>query len=84
ERGVCRLMVEGGTTIHTQFLTAGLADELHLAVGPFFVGDPDAPPFVASGTFPWNKGRRMVLAEARALGDVALLRYQLYREDETT
>ena len=43
ERGVRQLMVEGGTTIHTQFLTAGLADEIHLAVAPCFVGDTDAP-----------------------------------------
>jgi hypothetical protein len=27
ERGVRRLTVEGGTTIHIQFLTVGLADE---------------------------------------------------------
>jgi 5-amino-6-(5-phosphoribosylamino)uracil reductase len=41
-RGVRRLMVEGGTTMHTQFLSAGLADELHLVIAPFFVGDPAA------------------------------------------
>ena len=41
ERGIRQLMVEGGTTIHTQFLTADLADEIHLAVAPFFVGDAD-------------------------------------------
>src|SRR4051794_682163 len=34
-RGVNRLMVEGGGTVHTQFLTADLADELHLVVAPF-------------------------------------------------
>ena len=38
-RGVRRLMVEGGGTVHTQFLTDGLADELQLVVAPFFVGD---------------------------------------------
>src|SRR5207237_2855321 len=39
-RGVRRLLVEGGTLVHTQFLSAGLADELHLVVAPFFVGQP--------------------------------------------
>ncbi|WP_239396135.1 dihydrofolate reductase family protein, partial [Frankia sp. CiP3] len=34
-RGVRRLMVEGGGTIHTQFLTAGLANEIHLVIAPF-------------------------------------------------
>ena len=32
ERGVRRLMVEGGGTIHTQFLTEGAADELQIVV----------------------------------------------------
>jgi riboflavin-specific deaminase-like protein len=74
-RGVRRLMVEGGGTVHTQFLTAGLADELHLAIAPFFVGDPDAPRFVGPGAFPNGPGRRMTLAEARTVGDMAFLRY---------
>lgn len=76
-RGVARLMVEGGTTMHTQFLTTGLADELHLAVGSFLVGDPQAPRFVGAGTFPCHPGRPMTLAEVRSMGDVVLLRYIL-------
>jgi 5-amino-6-(5-phosphoribosylamino)uracil reductase len=76
-RGVGRLMVEGGGTIHTQFLTAGLVDELHLVVAPFFVGDSRAPRFVGDGCFPWNPVHRAVLAEVRQIGDVALLRYAL-------
>lgn len=74
-RSIERLMVEGGGTIHTQFLTAGLADEIHLAIAPFFLGDPDAPRFVYSGGFANGPGNRMTLAEARTIGDVALLRY---------
>jgi 5-amino-6-(5-phosphoribosylamino)uracil reductase len=77
ERGVQRLMVEGGGSVHTQFLTAGLADELHLVVAPFFVGDSRAPRFVQDGQFPWNPGHRAELAEVRQIGDVVLLRYAL-------
>ncbi|MFJ6166964.1 RibD family protein [Micromonospora orduensis] len=76
-RGVRRLMVEGGGTVHAQFLTAGLADELHLVVAPFFVGDGRAPRFVGEGTFPWHAGHRARLAEVRQIGDVVLLRYAL-------
>ncbi|WP_243704928.1 dihydrofolate reductase family protein [Micromonospora sp. KC723] len=76
-RGVGRLMVEGGGTVHAQFLTAGLADELHLVVAPFFVGDRRAPRFVADGRFPWHSGRRARVAEVRQIGDVVLLRYAL-------
>jgi 5-amino-6-(5-phosphoribosylamino)uracil reductase len=77
ERGVRRLMVEGGGTMHTQFLTEGLVDELQLVVAPFFVGDSRAPRFVGDGAFPWGPRRRAVLAEVRQIEDVVLLRYQL-------
>jgi len=77
DRGVGRLMVEGGGTIHTQFLTAGLVDELHLVIAPFFVGDSRAPRFVGDGSFPWCPERRATLAEVRQIGDVVLLRYAL-------
>ena len=76
-RGVRRMLVEGGGTIHTQFLTADLADELHLVVAPFFVGDSRARRFVSDGAFPWNPGRRAALAEVCQIGDVVLLRYAL-------
>ena len=76
-RGVRRLMVEGGGTLHTQLLTAGLADELQLVVAPLFVGDSRAVRFVGDGTFPWHDGRRARLASTRAIGDVVLLRYAL-------
>lgn len=75
-RGVRRLMVEGGSSIHTQFLTADLADELHLVVAPFFVGDPAAPSFVNAGEFPQSKSNRMTLAEVRQIDDVVLLVYR--------
>ena len=50
-------MVEVGGKVLTQFLTAGLADELHLVVAPFFVGHSRAQRFVGDGSFPWNPDR---------------------------
>ncbi|MFD2768481.1 RibD family protein [Micromonospora eburnea] len=76
-RGVRRLMVEGGGNVHAQFLTAGLADELHLVVAPFFVGDGRAPRFVGDGRFPWHPGRRARVVEVRQIDDVVLTRYAL-------
>jgi 5-amino-6-(5-phosphoribosylamino)uracil reductase len=76
-RGVRRLMVEGGGSVLTQFLTADLADELQLVVAPFFVGDSKARRFVSDGRFPWHPQRRATLAEVRQIGDVVLLRYAL-------
>jgi 5-amino-6-(5-phosphoribosylamino)uracil reductase len=76
-RGVDRLMVEGGGTVHTQFLTDDIVDELQLTVAPIFVGDSEAPRFVRDGIFPWSPARRAELVEVQKLGDVVLLRSAL-------
>lgn len=74
-RGIGRLMVEGGGTIHTQLMEQNLADEVHLAVAPLLVGQADAPRFLAAAEYPGGPTARMKLLEARAIGDVVLLRY---------
>lgn len=72
-RGVDRLMVEGGGTIHTQLLQQGLADELQLVLAPLFVGDPDAPRLFGPGAY---QGGRLRLVETRPIEDVVLMRYE--------
>jgi 5-amino-6-(5-phosphoribosylamino)uracil reductase len=74
-RGVRRLMVEGGSSVHTQFLAQGLADEVHLAVAPLLVGDLGAPRFLNPAAYPGGSSHRLTLLEARTVGDVVLLRY---------
>jgi 5-amino-6-(5-phosphoribosylamino)uracil reductase len=77
ERGLARVLLEGGGDLATQFLAAGLADELHLVIAPFFVGDPAAPRFALPGRYPHGSDHPMQLAEVRQLGEVVLLRYLL-------
>jgi 5-amino-6-(5-phosphoribosylamino)uracil reductase len=74
-RGVRRLLVEGGGRVLSQFLANGLADELQLAIAPFFVADSAARRLVDDGAYPWTAGRRARLAGTRVLDDVVLLRY---------
>ena len=83
-RGVARLMVEGGARVLAQFLAAGLADELQLAIAPVLVADPGAPRLLAPGApgFPaalrsadWP--RRLQLAGVGRAGRMAVLRYEL-------
>ncbi|MFF9856902.1 dihydrofolate reductase family protein [Streptomyces tendae] len=71
-RGVRRLMVEGGGTVHTQLLQQGLADELQLVLAPLFVGDPAAPRLFGPGAY---QGGRLRLVESRRIEDVVLNRY---------
>jgi len=82
ERGVLRVLVEGGAQILGAFLAGGLADELDLAVAPFFVADPAAPRLnlPLAPHFPSNPnspGSPMTLAEVSRVGEVGLLRYLL-------
>jgi riboflavin-specific deaminase-like protein len=74
-RGVRRLMVEGGGTIHTQLMAQDLADELHLAIAPLVVGQAGAPRFLRTAEYPGGAAARMRLLEVRSVGDVVLLRY---------
>lgn len=76
-RGIARLLVEGGAMVHSEFLAAGLADELHLVIAPLFVGDTAAPRFIRNGTFPRIPAGRARLAEVSQIGEVVLLRYLL-------
>ena len=79
KRDISRLLVEGGATVLGEFLAQDLANELHLAVAPFFVADrraprlnlPMAPSERASGP------GRMTLVDARRLEDVVVSRYLL-------
>lgn len=75
EYGVGRLMVEGGGTLHTQLLAAGLADELQIVVAPLLVGQSDAVRMLGPADYPGGPGARLRLLEIRRIGDVVLLRY---------
>ncbi|MEU6281990.1 dihydrofolate reductase family protein [Streptomyces sp. NPDC047028] len=72
-RGVRRLMVEGGGTVHTQLLQQDLADELQLVLAPVLVGDPAAPRLFGPGAY---QAGRLRLTETRRIEDVVLTRYE--------
>lgn len=74
-RGVGRLMVEGGGQIHTEFLRAGLADEVRMAIAPLLIGQAAAPRFLNPANFPGGPAHRFHLEDVTKVGDVAVLRY---------
>lgn len=77
-RGVARLLVEGGTGVLSAFLAERLADELRLAVAPLLVGDPSGARLLAPGRYP---AARLPLAGVERVGDLAVLRYVLPRDE---
>jgi riboflavin-specific deaminase-like protein len=74
ERGIRRVMVEGGARLLGDFLAGGLADELQQAVAPFFVADPAAPRLDLPSAAPDDP---MTLAGSYRVGELAVLHYLL-------
>jgi 5-amino-6-(5-phosphoribosylamino)uracil reductase len=79
-RGIKRLLIEGGSTVNSLFLTHGLVDELRVCIAPFFVGEDAAPRFVRAGQFLHDVTNRMFLSSVTSSGDCAVLKYQLERK----
>ncbi|HWG02309.1 MAG TPA: dihydrofolate reductase family protein [Trebonia sp.] len=77
ERALAAVLIEGGSHVLRDALVLDLADELRLAVAPFFVGSPYAPRFGLPGAYPQGPGRPMRLAAVRAAGSVAVLHYRI-------
>jgi len=76
QRGVKRLMVEGGATLNWSMIECGLVDELHVYVGPMIIGGKEAPTLV-DGTgyrcdFPGLK-----LLSAKKVDDGLLLKWSI-------
>jgi 5-amino-6-(5-phosphoribosylamino)uracil reductase len=81
ERSVRTLLVEGGARLLRDLFAADLADELRLAIAPFFVGDERAPRFVLPGSYPHTSANPMTLTAARRLGDIVVLEYRLTKQE---
>jgi 5-amino-6-(5-phosphoribosylamino)uracil reductase len=77
ERMVLTLLAEGGARILRDLLAANLADELRLAIAPFFVGDPAAPRFALPAPYPHTAANPMTLVSVRRVGEVAVHWYRL-------
>jgi 5-amino-6-(5-phosphoribosylamino)uracil reductase len=77
ERKVATVLVEGGSQILCEALAGGLADELRLAIAPFFVGDPEAPRFAVPARHPHTRANPMTLISLRQVGAVAVHHYRL-------
>lgn len=69
ERGVVRLLVEGGARVHGSFLDQGLADRAAIFMAPRIVGDAESLSFAAGkGVDSMEDAWRLGNAEVQALG----------------
>ena len=79
ERGVRRLLVEGGAELNWVFLREDLLDELHVTVAPALLGGRAAPSPIAGEGFPMAGLRRLRLEEVRREGDELFCRWTVER-----
>jgi 5-amino-6-(5-phosphoribosylamino)uracil reductase len=77
ERTVETLLIEGGAHILRDALAGNLADELRLAIAPFFMADPSAPRFAMPAAYPHTSANPMTLLSLHQVGEVAVHRYRL-------
>jgi len=76
ERGIKKLMVEGGETVIWEFLKNGLVDELSVFIAPIIIGGKSSPTLAGGeGALSPKKIIKMRLAEAKKLGDGILLKF---------
>ena len=81
ERAVESAVIEGGSRVLRDALECDLADELRLAVAPFFVGSSSAPRFGVPGAYPRTAADPMTLASVRRVGSVSVSHYLLGASD---
>ncbi|HEY6495975.1 MAG TPA: dihydrofolate reductase family protein [Trebonia sp.] len=77
ERSVATLLIEGGAKVLRGVLAANLADELRVAIAPFFVGEEGAPRFALAAHYPHDPAAPMKLVGVRRIGDLVVAHYQL-------
>lgn len=82
ERGVDRLLVEGGAELNWAFVEADLIDELYVTLAPSLLGGRQAPTIVGGSGLSMGSRRRLRLEELHREGDELYLRYRVERGEE--
>ena len=79
DRGIKRLMVEGGATLNWSLLNLGLVDELYVYMGAMLIGGGDAPTLVDGPGFK-EHFPRLTLRDVQRLDEGVLIKWSLPSE----
>ncbi len=83
QKGIHRLMVEGGATLNFELMRLGLADELTIYVAPMIFGGESAPGTAAGSGLVRSEAIPLKLVESRSWDDGGvLLRYQFEKRSK--
>jgi len=75
KRGIKKLMVEGGSTVISNFLQEGLVEDFYIYVGPMIIGGKNTPTLVNKDF----KNIKLRLVETKNIGPGILLHYRLIK-----
>lgn len=79
ERGVERLLLEGGAELNWQFARDDLLDELYVTVAPALLGGRDAPTLLEGQGFGMGDRRRLTLVSVERRGSELYTRWKVER-----
>ncbi len=79
DRGIGRLLVEGGGEVNMAFWEAGLVDEIYLTLCPVVIGGRNAPTAADGTGFAADHFPSLKLVESRRIGEEFFLRYRVDR-----
>ena len=79
DRGVERLLVEGGGELNWELLRDDLVDELYVTIAPRLLGGRDAPTLLEGSGLSMGDQRRLRLLELDRQGDELYCRYAVER-----
>ena len=80
ERGVERLLVEGGGELNWALVAADLVDEIYVTIAPTLLGGSGAPTLLGGEGLPMRRQTRLRLVEVEREGDELFCRYAVRRE----
>jgi 2,5-diamino-6-(ribosylamino)-4(3H)-pyrimidinone 5'-phosphate reductase len=76
QRGVKRLMVEGGATLNWSLVSQGLVDEIYIYIGNIIIGGEDAPTLVDGRGFVTDMAK-LELLSAEKMDEGILLQWRV-------
>lgn len=76
ERGIRRLLVEGGGSTNFEFIKEKVVDEIRIAVAPLVIGGASAPTLVDGFGFVQDSAVQLELIDSEILGGMVILRYK--------
>lgn len=79
ERGVERLLLEGGGELNWGFVRDDLVDELYVTIAPCLLGGRESPTIVEGEGFAMKDRRRLRLLDLGRAGDEIYCRYSVVR-----